>query len=630
MARDDQPGRAVAEGPALRQAEALTRQGAWPQAVAAYREALRTAPDHVDARYNLGLLLLRQGALPEGLAQLRHAARLAPAQANIRLTIGRAQQALKRPAEAEAAFREAVELDPALAAAGVELASLLVATGRPQEAEELLGAGLRQAPGNDDLEATLGLVYSAQGRWAEAAATLSRVVERSPRHRAALRNLVQVENRLKRADRVVALAERYLALDPSDAGIRSTHLMTRLYVSGDAEEMLRLARDWSGARASPAPPRHANPPDPERRLRVGVVSRQLRSHPVGYFIAGFVREHDPARVELHAYSSSREDWLTRELRQGIERWDEVGEASDADLARRIAADGIDVLLDVSGLEAHNRGRLLALRPAPVQVTGFGHFSTTGRGPDHHLLADRFHVPDGFERYYSETVVRLPHSYVSYTPPPYAPPVAPLPAAARGAVTFGCFNNLLKLSDATVALWARVLARCPSATLLLRDRGLELDAVQDRVRERFARAGVDPGRLRLQGGAPHREFLDAYREVDIALDPHPYSGGLTTLEALWMGVPVVTLSGTTFCSRHSTSHLSNVGLERLVGDSPERYAAIACSLAADLESLAELRASLRQRVRVSPLCDSRGYARAFEEALRDLWRGWCAQATATPA
>ena len=566
MRRDDHP--------ALRRAQALCRQGAWAQAVEAYREALRVVPGHADARYNLGLLLLRRGEPAEGLAQLQHAARLAPAQADIHLTIGRTQWGLKRPAEAEGAFRTAVRLDPALAAARVELANLLIATRQPQEAEELLLDGLGRTPGDDDLEATLGLAYSAQQRWAEAANSLSRVVERAPRHRAALRNLVQVENRLKRADRVVALAGRYLALDPADAGMRSTYLMTRLYVSGDAEEMRHLAHEWAVARARALPPprsRHANPPDPERRLRVGFVSRYLRSHPLGYFIAGFVREHDPDRVELHAYSSSREDWMTRALRESIERWEEVGDASDAELARRIADDRIDVLLDVAGLEAHNRGTLFAMRPAPVQVTAFGTFSTTGLGPEQYLLADRFHVPDGFEHYYTEEIVRLPHSYISYTPPPYAPPVAPLPALARGAITFGCFNNLLKLSDATVTLFAAVLARCPGAALLVRDRQLHTGAVRNRVRERFAHAGVAPERLRLEGGARHREFLDAYREVDIGLDPHPLSGGITTLEALWMGVPVVTLSGTTFCSRHSTSHLSNAGLGHLVTNSPERYA-----------------------------------------------------------
>jgi len=615
----------AAKIPALQLAEALCRRGAWAQAAAAYREVLQLAPDHVDARYNLGLLFLRQGDLSEGLAQLQHAAKLTPKQAVIHLTIGRAQQALKRPGEAERAFREAVRLKPALTAARVELANLLVATGRPQEAEELLSAGLRRAPDNHELEATLGLVYSAQARWAEAAETLSRVVEHSPQHRAALRNLVQVENRLKRADRVVSLAARYLAQEPNDAGIRSTYLMTRLYVSGDAEEMLRLASDWSGARARASPPAplpYANSPDLERRLRVGFVSRQLRSHPLGFFIAGFVREHDPGRIELHAYSNSREDWLTRALRQNIEHWNEIGDASDAELARRIVDDRVDVLFDVSGLEAHNLGSLSAMRLAPVQITGFGHFSTTGLSRGHYLLADRFHIPDGFERYYSEEVVCLPHSYISYTPPPYAPPVAPPPVLARGTVTFGCFNNLLKLSDTTVALWAAVLARCPTATLLLRDRELDTEAVQSRVRERFAQAGIGPERLRLQGGAAHREFLDAYRDMDVALDPHPYSGGLTTLEALWMGVPVVTLSGTTFCSRHSTSHLSNVGLERLVSDSPKRYLEIACSLAADVDALARLRTGLRQRLATSALCDAKSYSRALEGKLRDLWRRWC--------
>ena len=292
------------------------------------------------------------------------------------------------------------------------------------------------------------------------------------------------------------------------------------------------------------------------------------------------------------------------------------------LFRSIRSDRIDILIDLSG---HTRGhRLLtfARKPAPVQLTAGGHYDTTGLDAIDYLIADRFHAPEGAERYFSEALIRLPHDYICYEPPAYAPDVSASPSMQRGNVTFGCYNNLAKLNDEVITLWVKILEHLPSARLRLQTRELNDVPTGERIRGVFAERGIARKRVALHGHVPHEQLLAAYAEIDIALDPFPYSGGLTTLEALWMGVPVVTLTGQTFCGRHSTSHLTNVGLSELVTTTPEDYVAVAVALARDPERLRVLRQGLRERMAASPLCDAKGYTRDLEAAYREMWQKYC--------
>jgi protein O-GlcNAc transferase len=394
----------------------------------------------------------------------------------------------------------------------------------------------------------------------------------------------------------------------------------------DAEALYAEARRWATAHAealTAQAPAHRNERSPNRRLRIGYVSSDLRQHPVGFFFAPVFTHHDKQAFELIGYAGVRHpDALTAQCQACADRWHEVAALSDEALAERIRTDCIDILVDLSG---HTRGhRLLtfARKPAPVQVTAGGHYDTTGMTAIDYLISDRFHTPPGAERYFSEALIRLPHDYICYGAPEYAPAVSEPPMLKQGYITFGCFNNLAKVTPEVITLWAKILKALPGARLRLQTRELGDSATCARYHALFKEAGVAASRIALHGHIPHRQLLGAYGEIDIALDPFPYSGGLTTCEALWMGVPVITLTGHNFCGRHSTSHLANAGLPELITTTPEAYVTTALALAQDPGRLTSLRQDLRQRVAASPLCDAEGYTRELEAAYRGMWERYC--------
>ena len=369
---------------------------------------------------------------------------------------------------------------------------------------------------------------------------------------------------------------------------------------------------------------HANPRDPGKALNIGYVSADFRRHPVGFFLAPVLARHDRRRFSVSCYSGrGLADDLTERLKAGADAWRSVGGLSDEALATAIRDDGIDVLVDLSGHTAGNRLTAFALRPAPVQVSWLGYFNTTGMKAIDYVLMDAETVPEGAERWFTEEVIHLPAGRFCYGPPEDAPPVAPPPVEERGRVTFASFNNLTKVGAEVVGLWARILDALPSSRLVLKWRSLGDAAVRDRYQAWFAAEGIEPNRIELQGASPHAEMLAAYGGVDVALDPFPFSGGVTSCEALWMGVPVVTWPGARPVSRQTAGFLRALGLAELIAADREDYVAIAAGLARDRDGLTALRAGLRARMAASPLCDGVRFTRHLEAAYRDMWRRWCA-------
>lgn len=590
-----------------------------------------TAVEH----YNLACALQADGKLAEAVRHYGAALELKPDFASAANNLGNALVALRQPDAAVQSFRQVLELQPDHANALASLGGLLVDAGKPDEAVPLLERCLAKHPRSFMARVMMAQACHALHCPAAAAAEYRRAIEIEPMHAPLHNNL---GSRLVEAGlpaEAVAAFERALSLDPAFALAHSNRVLARQYVPGvSVADQLADARAWDSRHGAPRAgrlPPPANARDPERPLRIGYVSADFRRHPVGFFMTGPLAHHDHGRFRIFCYAAGRLDAYTARLaREGV-TWRDIRTLPDDAAAAAIRADGIDILVDLAGHTAGNRLTLFAMKPAPIQITAGGHTGTTGCSAIDYLVTDGFESPPGAEQGFSETLIRMPHDYVCYAPPDYAPAVGPLPAERSGTITFGCLNNIAKLNAEVAALWVKVVGAVPGSRLMLRGAPLAERATADTLRATFAAAGLDAARLVIGGGADHAAFLGFYNEIDIALDPFPYSGGLTTLEALWMGAPVVSLAGATFCGRHSLSHLTNAGLAELVAATPAQYVAIASNLAHDHARLAALRQGLRARMQASPLLDAAGYTRALEEAYRAAWRRFCEPAlTSRPA
>ena len=569
----------------------------------------------------------RAGNLAEAEALMERAVALYPKDARAWFGLGEMQQARGRLEPAASSYGKAVDLDPRLAPVHDNLAMALHALGKPEDALASVERALAIEPGFALALNLRGIVLQTLGRSGEAEASLRRAIALDPRLVVAFNNLGTALMAQGRASEAKDAYRQALALRPGYLAARSNLLMCLQYDPEISPEDLFREHVEYGKLAAPRakPAAHKNSRDPERVLRIGYVSPDLRRHPVGYFLAPVLAHHDAVHFETVCYyGHAQEDEVTATLKRHAKRWCPTLGLGDRDLAELIRRDGIDILVDLAGHTALNRLPVFALKPAPVQASWAGYTGTTGMTEIDYLITDRWENPPGSEAYATEKLARLPEGYVCYAPPDDAPEVGPLPAQASGVVTFGCFNNLAKINGQVIALWAELLQALPGSRLLLKNKELREEPARRRVAVAFAASGVEDSRVMLEGPAPHRQFLERYNGVDIALDPFPYSGGFTTLEALWMGVPVVTRGGTSFAARHSLSHLTVAGLSELVAPDQPGYIAAALGLARDRDRLAHLRAGMRARLLASPVTQAERFTRNLESAFRAMWRAWCGQ------
>jgi predicted O-linked N-acetylglucosamine transferase (SPINDLY family) len=360
-----------------------------------------------------------------------------------------------------------------------------------------------------------------------------------------------------------------------------------------------------------------------RPLRLGYVSADFCQHTVGLFVKDVLKAHDPKRVDVFAYSAGLvKDWVTDEISAACTLRD-VSALDDAALAELISADGVNVLVDLSGHTAGSRLTAFAYRPAPVMVSWLGYFATTGLPYMDAVLLDDWHAPEGTEAQFTEPIIRLPDGRLCYQPVPWAPAeVAPSPFTRNGHITFGCFNNTAKLNDGVFDVWSAILAAVPGSRLVLKWRTFNDDALRHKVTSAFVARGIAAERIELRGPSFHADVLKEYADIDIALDPFPFTGGLTSCESLWMGVPVVTWPQSRVVSRQTFAFLSAIGLPELAATDADDYVRIAASLAADRDRLANLRSSMRPRMLASPLMDVASFTRQFEDALIQLFESVC--------
>ncbi len=415
----------------------------------------------------------------------------------------------------------------------------------------------------------------------------------------------------------VLLMQRGAWLDPS-ATRHSRWLLGLQYVEVTPDLLLAAHREWGQLYSGASAATDSTPTLGSLRqgpLRIGFVSPDFGRHAVGFLLLDAFERIDRSECSIVCYSDRvTEDDYTDRFRARADDWRNIRKLADESVCQLVRADQVEVLIDLDG-HAGRRLGVFARRPAPVQVSWLGYVGTTGLPSMDFLLADRFHIPPGEEQLYTERVIRLPNCYACFSPPPDAPAVGTLPTLTGNPFTFGCLNNPVKYSERMLDVWAQILRRSPSARLLLKYRGLDDPQVQEALRVQFNSRHIDGARVLIEGGSFGLEFLTNYNRVDLALDTQPYSGGATTCEALWMGVPVVTMPGATFAGRHSTSYLSNIGMHQFVAPDREAYIDVAVDWSNRIAELALIRNQLRDSMRRSPVCDSRPFADEFLSILK---------------
>lgn len=607
----------------------------YEEAEAACREALRLKPELAEPWCNLGASLLKQGRVGEARECCEEALRRKPDSAEALNNFGNVLRAQNHLEEARGCFQRALGAAPDYFEAWLNLSGVLRELDLLEEATAACREAIRRRPDSAEAHNNLGNVLRSQGRLQEAQACFREAIRCQPDLPEPYVNLAGVFKDQGRLEEALAACRKAIELDPNSTSPFSNFFFYLHY--GDVcppetifEEHRRWGQRHRDLAASAAP--HPNARTADRRLRVGYVSPDFRHHSVAFFVEPVVEAHDRSAVEVYCYSNvARPDAATQRFQAMADHWREIRGLTDPQAAELIREDRIDILVDLAGHTAGSRLMVFARKPAPVQVTWCGYAATTGLVAIDYRLTDALVDPPGKTGHlHTEELVPLPVPFTCYRPPADAPEVSDLPALATGAITYGSFNFLAKVTPRMIAAWSLLLGEAPGAKLVLKSAPLVDESTRKLVWERFRAHGIGPERVELLGPVGHTEHLQAYHRIDIALDTFPYHGTTTTCEALWMGVPVVVLAGATHASRVGVSLLASVGLGDWVAQSVQDYVELAGRMAQDLDRLAALRAGLRDRVAHSPLTDAARFSRHLEAAYRRMWRRWCLNANSTAA
>jgi predicted O-linked N-acetylglucosamine transferase (SPINDLY family) len=600
---------------------ALYNAGRYAELENLTRKLIEQYPGSGFAWKALGASLRMQGK--SALPALQKAADLLPDDADCHNDLGATLQELGQFEGALTSYQRALELKPDLAEAHNNMGNALRNLGQLDRAAVSYRRALEIRPDYADAHNNLGNVLQDLGQLGDALASYRRALEINPDYAEAHSNLGNALKDLGQFDGAVASYRRALVIKPDFAEVQSNLLLCLNYTNSHTPAyQLEQARQYGQILAKKVSRRFsawqiAIPPE---RLRVGMVSGDLRQHSVGHFIEGLLPQIDQARIELIAYPTHpKVDDLTARIRPYFSAWKPLFGLSDETSARLIHADGVHVLIDLSGHTAYNRLSVFAWKPAPVQVTWLGYFATTGVAEMDYVLADEVGVPMSHQAHFTESVWYLPDTRLCFTPPASDLSVSPLPSLQNGFITFGCFQNLAKVGDDVLEVWGQIFDALPDARLRIQAKQLgEADQLQ-KLLMRLQHHGIGRERVTTHASNHREAYLASHAEVDIILDTFPYTGGTTTCEALWMGVPTLTLSGDSLLARQGASLLTAAGLAQWVAESRKDYVTRAIALASDRPGLAGLRAGLRRQVQASPLFDSHRFARNFEDALWGMWQ-----------
>jgi len=599
--------------------------GRWDEAIGCYGQALRLRPDLPELHYNLGDALAQQHKWVEAVACYRQGLALRPTDAEAYRKLGFALVEQGRLVEAVASYREALRLGPDNADTFNNLGVALAEQGRFAEAEAVYRQALRLRPDFLGAHYNLGLALAEQWSYDEALVSFEQALRLKPDCVEALSGLATAYKNQGRLDEAIATYRKAIAAKPEDPIILSNLLLALHYDSSydpatTFAEHLRWAGQFGLCPTLDKPPRPVKR-DPGRRLRVGYVSPSFYENGLGRYGEAVIDAHDHGQIEVFCYANVLyPDALTQRIKASADHWRSLVGLSDDRAADLIRQDQIDLLIDLSGHTSGNRLGVFARKPAPIQVTHFGYCDTTGLAAIDYRLTDSFCDPPGqTERYHTEKLVRLPEVQWCYRPTP-GPEVSSLPARQAGQVTFGSFNSLCKVTEPMIGLWSDILRGLPGSRMVVVSGGGT--AGDERVLAAFDARGVGKERVTLVGRQPVDAYFRLHHGVDICLDTYPFTGCFTTADALWMGVPVISLAGPTFVTRQGVAILAQVALGDLATETPAGYVEVALRLGRDLPRLEELRSQLRDRLERSPLADVRRFTQHLEAAYRAMWELFC--------
>lgn len=615
--------------------QVLSNLGEWcfaknraEEALEWFDKALACSPDFFEARLNKIAALFELARYEDARVAAEQLVADEPGRpepylnlGNVLVHTGKAKQGIKQ-------YQKALELRPGYAEAHFNLATLL---GSPDDLGNSIDYLERQIKERGETVFNLGLLaaaHQAAGHLTQAEELCQRIFEKQPDNLTALMTLASCLSTGGDSAAALPLYERVVKIDGGQAAMGSNIVFECNNLSQlSREEVFRRHCEWASHFETPllAPVKFANlARDPERKLRIGYVSGDFKTHPVGFLLRDILRYHDKSKFEVHCYSMViRSEDVLPELREVADNWEDIFFLSDEEVASMIRKAEIDILVDLSGHTAYHRLLAFARRPAPIQVEWIGYFHSTGMKSMDYFITDPYTSPQDGGQLFNETPVFMPHTRFCYGPPVYAPEVVQPPVEKSGSITFGSFNRLPKMTDEVVAAWAKILHAVPASRLVLKSGALADTTVKDRLISRFTKLGISQERLDMREGSTHVEMLDQYGDIDVALDTFPFNGGMTTLEALWMGVPVVTIAGNTVVSRQTVSALANIGLaDELAFPNIEAYIQGAIALAYDRERLSKLRQEMRPRMAASPLRQPEQFVRDLEALYRRMWEAWC--------
>ncbi|ACM19013.1 TPR domain protein [Geotalea daltonii FRC-32] len=604
----------------------LINKGMIAEAEELLEQVLAESPEHLDALLSLGVILAHRGDTTRAETCFRQIVAHTPhAQGFFHLANLLCNQG--KTADAETLYRQALTLEPGFSQALNNLGSLCRNQGRLEEAAGYFRQALALDPDYLTAKVNLGIVLRLLLSFSDAAALFEEIIEAHPECAAAYFNLGNTLLSMGDAEAAVTAYRKALSCEPDNMGAFDNLLIAMAFSpTVDASQLYDEHRRFTTKFATPLKNQiklHGNRADPNRRLKIGYVSADFRLHAVAYFIEPVLAAHGRENFEIHCYANvGTPDRITDHTMSLADQWRNIYGMSDAMVAELIREDGIDILVDLAGHTSGHRLLVFARKPAPIQVEFIGYPNTSGLDTIDYLITDEITSPEKLPQLFSEEPLRLPETRYCFSPVIATPEVSILPMQQNGSITLGCFNNVAKINQRVITLWAKILHTLRDSRLLLKNRLFDDPGCARTFQDRFTHAGIDPGRIMLRGHSSHMETLREYSLVDIALDTFPFPGGTTTCEALWMGVPVVAMSGVTFAERQAISLLANAGHREWIATSEEEYMEIVLDLAADPVRLAQVRSNLRHELQSSPLMDAPRFVALLEDAYRRMWLKWC--------